>query len=61
MHLCGVRYCGCRGLAQKHNTVTPPSDEPGPLQQSQVKNNFTKSKIIIVRVFTGTLREINHL
>ena len=55
MHLCGVRYCGCRGLAQKHNTVTPPSDEPGLLQKSQVKNKFTKSKIINRAGFHGNV------
>ena len=55
MHLCGVRYCGCRGLAQKQNTVTPLSDEPGLLQKSQVKNKFTKSKIINRAGFHGNV------
>ena len=56
MHLCGVRYCGCRGLAQKHNTVTPPSGEIEPLQQSQDKNNkFTKDKIINRAGFHGNV------
>lgn len=55
MHLRGVRYCGCRGLAQKHNTVTPSSHESGPLQQSQVKNKFTKSKIINRAGFHGNV------
>ena len=54
MHLCGVRYCGCRGLAQKHNTVTPSSGEIGPLQLSQDKNNkFTKGMIINRAGFHG--------
>lgn len=30
----------------EHNTVTPPSGEPGPPQQSQAKNKFTNGKII---------------